>query len=99
MSPGCIQCNHDYQNGHGLALSSEGAALARQRGVAVKLKDLLVIETGQDAEQMVKALKGAGNSAEAHEIAGHAHMDMITSVTDPSDAGLKYMLGFIKSRL
>jgi len=52
--------------------------------------------TGADAEQMVKALKGAGNSAEAHEIADHAHMDMITGVTDPADAGLKYMLGFLR---
>src|SRR5665213_267665 len=50
--------------------------------------------TGQDAELMAKALKGAGNSAEVHEIAGHAHMDMITGVMDPADAGLKYILGF-----
>ena len=53
--------------------------------------------TGQDAEQMVTALKGAGNSAEAHEIANHAHMDMINGVMSPSDAGLRYMLGFIRS--
>ena len=52
--------------------------------------------TGQDAEQMVKALKGAGNSAEAHEIAGHAHMDMITGVMDPSDPGLKFTLRFVQ---
>ena len=54
--------------------------------------------TGQDAEQMVKALKGAGNSAEAHEIAGHAHMDMITGVMDPADDGLKYMLRFLRRK-
>ena len=52
--------------------------------------------TGEDAEAMTKALKAAGNSAEAHEIAGHAHMDMITGVMDPSDAGLKYMLAFLR---
>src|SRR5438105_10145952 len=37
--------------------------------------------TGEDAQQMAKALKAAGNSADVHEIAGHAHMDMITGVT------------------
>jgi acetyl esterase/lipase len=52
--------------------------------------------TGEDAEQMAKALKDAGNSAEVHEIANHAHMDMITGVTDPPDAGLKYMLEFLR---
>ena len=53
--------------------------------------------TGQDAGQMANALKGAGNSADVHEIADHAHMDMITGVMNPADAGLKYMLGFLKS--
>ena len=53
--------------------------------------------TGQDAEQMVKALKNAGNSADVHEIADHAHMDMITGVMDPVDAGLKYMLAFLRA--
>ncbi len=53
--------------------------------------------TGEDAQQMAKALKAAGNSADVHEIAGHAHMDMITDVTDPADAGLKYMLGFLRA--
>ena len=51
--------------------------------------------TGDDAQQMAKALKDAGNSADAHEIAGHAHMDMITGVTNPSDQGLRFMLAFI----
>jgi acetyl esterase/lipase len=54
--------------------------------------------TGQDAEQMVKALRGAGNSADAHEIADHAHMDMITGVMSPTDPGLKFILDFIKKR-
>jgi hypothetical protein len=52
--------------------------------------------TGEDANEMAAALKAAGNSADVHEIAGHAHMDMITGVTDPADAGLKYMLGFLR---
>jgi acetyl esterase/lipase len=51
--------------------------------------------TGDDAQQMAKALKDAGNSADAHEIAGHAHMDMITGVMNPSDQGLRFMLAFI----
>ena len=44
-------------------------------------------------EQMAKALVGAGNSADVHEIADHAHMDMITGIMSPSDPGLKFMLG------
>jgi len=52
--------------------------------------------TGEDAEAMAKALKGAANAAEVHEIAGHAHMDMITGIMDPADGGLKYMLGFLR---
>ena len=52
--------------------------------------------TGQDAEQMAAALKGAGNSAEAHEIANHAHMDMINGVVNPADRGLRLVLEFIK---
>jgi acetyl esterase/lipase len=57
--------------------------------------DMDMPRTGEDAEQMAKALKGAGNSAEVHEIGGHAHMDMITGVMNPSDAGLRFVLGFI----
>jgi len=52
--------------------------------------------TGQDAEQMAKALVGAGNSAEVHEIADHAHMDMITGIMSPSDPGLKFLLDFVR---
>jgi acetyl esterase/lipase len=52
--------------------------------------------TGEDAARMAKALKAAGNSADVHEIADHAHMDMITGVMDPSDMGLKLMLGFLR---
>jgi len=59
--------------------------------------DMDMPRTGEDAEQMAKALKGAGNSAEVHEIAGHAHMDMITGVMNPSDAGLRFVLGFIST--
>jgi acetyl esterase/lipase len=59
--------------------------------------DMDLPRTGEDARAMAKALKDAGNSAEVHEIAGHAHMDMITGVTDPSDAGLRFMLGFVRS--
>jgi len=58
--------------------------------------DMDLPRTGEDARQMAKALKDAGNSADVHEIADHAHMDMITGVTDPADAGLKYMLGFLR---
>jgi acetyl esterase/lipase len=53
--------------------------------------------TGQDAEQMAKALKSAGNSADVHEIADHAHMDMITGVMDPADAALRFMLAFLRA--
>jgi acetyl esterase/lipase len=52
--------------------------------------------TGQDAEAMAKALKAAGNSADVHEIADHAHMDMITGVMSPGDPGLRFMLDFIR---
>ncbi len=51
--------------------------------------------TREDGEAMTKALTAAGNSAEAHEVAGHAHMDMITGVKDPADAGLRYILKFV----
>ena len=57
--------------------------------------DMDMPRTGEDAGEMATALKAAGNSADVHEIAGHAHMDMITGVKDPADAGLKYMLGFL----
>jgi len=53
--------------------------------------------TGEDAGQMARALKSAGNSAEVHEIADHAHMDMITGVMSPADEGLKYMRGFLRA--
>jgi acetyl esterase/lipase len=52
--------------------------------------------TGQDAEQMAKALVGAGNVAEVHELADHAHMDMITGIMSPSDPGLKFILEFVR---
>ena len=58
--------------------------------------DMDMPRTGEDAQQMAKALKAAGNSADVHESAGHAHMDMITGVMDPSDAGLRFILGFIR---
>jgi acetyl esterase/lipase len=54
--------------------------------------------TGQDAAAMTQALKGAGNQAEVHEIADHAHMDMITGIMSPGDPGLRFMLAFIRSR-
>ena len=60
--------------------------------------DMDMPRTGEDAQQMAKAMKAAGNSADVHEIAGHAHMDMITGVMDPSDAGLKFMLDFLDRR-
>ncbi len=59
--------------------------------------DMDLPRTGQDAQRMAKALNEAGNSAGVHEIGGHAHMDMITGVMDPSDPGLRFMLAFIKS--
>jgi len=59
--------------------------------------DMDLPRTGEDAKQMAAALKAAGNSADVHEIAGHAHMDMITGVTSPADEGLKYMLGFLRA--
>jgi acetyl esterase/lipase len=52
--------------------------------------------TGQDAAAMTKALKAAGNSADVHEIADHAHMDMITGIMSPGDPGLRFMLDFIR---
>jgi acetyl esterase/lipase len=53
--------------------------------------------TGQDAEQMAAALRAAGNAADVHEIANHAHMDMITGIMSPSDPGLKYILDFVRA--
>jgi len=58
--------------------------------------DMDLPRTGEDARAMAKALKAAGDSVDVHEIAGHAHMDMITGVTDPSDAGLRFMLEFLR---
>ena len=40
--------------------------------------DMDMPRTGEDAQQMAKAMKAAGNSADVHEIAGHARMDAIT---------------------
>src|SRR5215831_19728993 len=60
--------------------------------------DMDAPRTGQDAAAMTQALKAAGNSAEVHEIAGHAHMDMITGIMSPSDPGLRFMLSFIRPR-
>ena len=57
--------------------------------------DMDMPRTGEDAQQMATALKEAGNSADVHEISGHAHMDMITGVTNPSDQALRFMLAFI----
>jgi acetyl esterase/lipase len=58
--------------------------------------DMDLPRTGEDAKQMAKALVDAGNAAEVHEIAGHAHMDMITGVMNPSDEGLRYVLRFLR---
>jgi acetyl esterase/lipase len=52
--------------------------------------------TGQDAAAMTQALRASGNSAEAHEIADHAHMDMITGIMSPADPGLRFMLAFVR---
>ena len=57
--------------------------------------DLDLPRTGEDAQPMAKALKDAGSTADVHEIGGHAHMDMITGVTNPSDQALRFMLAFI----
>lgn len=57
--------------------------------------DMDMPRTGEDAVQMAKALKAAGNSAEVHEIGGHAHMDMITGVMNPADDGLRFILKFV----
>jgi acetyl esterase/lipase len=59
--------------------------------------DMDMPRTGEDAQQMAMALKNAGNVAEVHEIGGHAHMDMITGVTNPADAGLRFLLTFIRT--
>jgi acetyl esterase/lipase len=58
--------------------------------------DLDLPRTGEDAKQMARALESAGNSADVHEIAGHAHMDMITGIQSPDDRGLAFILTFIK---
>ena len=55
--------------------------------------------TGQDAEQMANALVGAGNSADVHEIADRAHMDMITGIMSPADPGLTFMLEFVRKNM
>jgi acetyl esterase/lipase len=60
--------------------------------------DMDLPRTGEDATQMAKALVNAGNSAEVHEIAGHAHMDMITGVMNPGDEGLRYVLRFLRQQ-
>ncbi|HET9831321.1 MAG TPA: alpha/beta hydrolase [Vicinamibacterales bacterium] len=60
--------------------------------------DMDLPRTGEDAKQMAKALVNAGNSAEVHEIASHAHMDMITGVMNPADEALKYTLAFLRAR-
>jgi acetyl esterase/lipase len=52
--------------------------------------------TGQDAEQMAKALNAAGTKADVHEIADHAHMDMVTGMMSPDDAGLRFAVEFIR---
>lgn len=57
--------------------------------------DMDMPRTGEDAQQMAAALKEAGNSADVYEISGHAHMDMITGVTNPSDQALRFILAFI----
>lgn len=59
--------------------------------------DMDAPRTGQDAEQMAKAMRAAGGSADVHEIANHAHMDMITGIMSPSDQGLKFILDFVRS--
>jgi len=58
--------------------------------------DMDMPRTGEEAQLMAKALGNAGNSAEVHEIAGHAHMDTITGVVSPSDEGLRYFLRFLR---
>jgi acetyl esterase/lipase len=52
--------------------------------------------TGQDAEAMANAMLAAGGAAEVHEIANHAHMDMITGIMSPSDQGLTFILDFVR---
>jgi acetyl esterase/lipase len=51
--------------------------------------------TGQDAEEMAKALRAAGCTADAHELPDHAHMDTITGIMSPTDPGLKFILDFV----
>jgi acetyl esterase/lipase len=57
--------------------------------------DMDMPRTGEDAQQMAKALTAAGNSADVHEVAGHAHMDMIMGIMSPSDKGLRIVLDFL----
>jgi dipeptidyl aminopeptidase/acylaminoacyl peptidase len=52
--------------------------------------------TGQDAEEMAKALRAAGCTADVHELADHAHMDTITGIMSPSDPGLGFILDFVR---
>jgi acetyl esterase/lipase len=52
--------------------------------------------TGEDAEAMAKALRAAGSRADVHQLADHAHMDMITGIMSPSDPGLRFILDFIR---
>lgn len=59
--------------------------------------DMDAPRTGQDAEQMATAMRAAGGSADVHELANHAHMDMITGIMSPSDQGLKFILDFVRS--
>jgi acetyl esterase/lipase len=58
--------------------------------------DMDATRTGQDAQQMAAAMRAAGGSADVHEIANHAHMDMITGIMSPSDQGLKFILDFVR---
>ena len=52
--------------------------------------------TGEDAEQMAKALKANGTPADVHEIANHAHMEMVTGMMSPDDEGLRFAVEFIR---
>jgi acetyl esterase/lipase len=54
--------------------------------------------TREDAEQMAAALKMAGTPAEVHELADHAHMDVISGVRSPADEGLRLILAFVNKR-
>jgi acetyl esterase/lipase len=53
--------------------------------------------TGQEAGLMATALKEAGNTVDVHELADHAHMDMITGIRTPSDPGLQFILDFVRA--